>query len=109
MVRPTGQAAGEFGPQGEIGLAASLLEPAPNASVWRLLPNRWDFVAFPLLIGLMALLAIAYHESVMPIAALETHTKEQVHHSNLFHTILGIAGITTPLRDPARDLTQVMP
>ncbi len=35
MVRPTGQAAGEFGPQGEIGLAASLLEPAPNASVWR--------------------------------------------------------------------------
>ncbi|MCR4508436.1 DNA mismatch repair endonuclease MutL [Pseudomonas sp. 32.2.56] len=35
MVRPTGQAAGEFGPQGEIGLAASLLEPAPSASVWR--------------------------------------------------------------------------
>lgn len=35
MVRPTGQAAGEFGPQGEIGLAASLLEPAPAASVWR--------------------------------------------------------------------------
>ena len=41
------------------------------------------------------------------IAALETHAKEQVHHSNLFHTILGIAGITTPLRDPARDLTQI--
>ncbi|MDP3816335.1 DNA mismatch repair endonuclease MutL [Pseudomonas sp.] len=35
MVRPTGQAAGEFGPQGEIGLAASLLESAPSASVWR--------------------------------------------------------------------------
>jgi DNA mismatch repair protein MutL len=35
MIRPTGQAAGEFGPQGEIGLAASLLEPAPSASVWR--------------------------------------------------------------------------
>jgi DNA mismatch repair protein MutL len=35
MVRPSGQAAGEFGPQGEIGLAASLLEPAPSASVWR--------------------------------------------------------------------------
>ncbi|WP_339458997.1 DNA mismatch repair endonuclease MutL [Pseudomonas sp. EA_105y_Pfl2_R69] len=35
MVRPSGQAAGEFGPQGEIGLAASLLEPAPAASVWR--------------------------------------------------------------------------
>ena len=35
MVRPTGQAAGEFGPQGEIGLAASLLQPAPSTSVWR--------------------------------------------------------------------------
>ncbi len=35
MVRPSGQAAGEFGPQGEIGLAASLLEAAPAASVWR--------------------------------------------------------------------------
>jgi DNA mismatch repair protein MutL len=35
MVRPTGQAAGEFGPQGEIGLAASLLQSAPSASVWR--------------------------------------------------------------------------
>ena len=43
------------------------------------------------------------------IAALQAHTKEQVHHSNLFHTILGIAGITTPLRDPARDLTQIQP
>ncbi len=43
------------------------------------------------------------------IAALEGHTKEQVHHSNLFHTLLGIAGISTPLRDPARDLTQVQP
>lgn len=35
MVRPSGQAAGEFGPQGEIGLAASLLEPAPSAAAWR--------------------------------------------------------------------------
>ncbi|WP_405119091.1 DNA mismatch repair endonuclease MutL [Pseudomonas leptonychotis] len=35
MLRPTGQAAGEFGPQGEIGLAASLLQPAPSGSVWR--------------------------------------------------------------------------
>jgi NitT/TauT family transport system permease protein len=30
-------------------------------------------VAFPLLIGLMALLAVAYHESLEPIAALKTH------------------------------------
>jgi DNA mismatch repair protein MutL len=35
VMRPSGQAAGEFGPQGEIGLAASLLEATPAASVWR--------------------------------------------------------------------------
>jgi DNA mismatch repair protein MutL len=34
-VRATGPAAGEFGPQGEIGLAASVLERAPSESVWR--------------------------------------------------------------------------
>lgn len=34
MLRPTGQAAGEFGPQGEMGLAASVLE-RPADSVWR--------------------------------------------------------------------------
>ncbi|WP_165493606.1 DNA mismatch repair endonuclease MutL [Phytopseudomonas daroniae] len=34
MLRPTGQAAGEFGPQGEMGLAASVLE-RPVESVWR--------------------------------------------------------------------------
>ncbi|MBD9482728.1 DNA mismatch repair endonuclease MutL [Pseudomonas sp. PDM14] len=35
MVRPTGQAAGEFGPQGEMGLAANVLEVTPPTSVWR--------------------------------------------------------------------------
>ncbi|MBB1518066.1 DNA mismatch repair endonuclease MutL [Aquipseudomonas guryensis] len=36
MVRPSGQAAGEFGPQGEMGLAANMLEqPAAQGSVWR--------------------------------------------------------------------------
>ncbi|HSX71358.1 MAG TPA: DNA mismatch repair endonuclease MutL, partial [Pseudomonas sp.] len=36
IVRPSGQAAGEFGPQGEIGLAATVLErPAVESSVWR--------------------------------------------------------------------------
>ncbi|MGE8503477.1 MAG: DNA mismatch repair endonuclease MutL [Pseudomonas sp.] len=37
MVRPTGLAAGEFGPQGEMGLAASILEtPAPSMQpAWR--------------------------------------------------------------------------
>ncbi|WP_339515838.1 DNA mismatch repair endonuclease MutL [Pseudomonas sp. RL_15y_Pfl2_60] len=35
MVRPTGQAAGEFGPQGEMGLAANVLERPQADSVWR--------------------------------------------------------------------------
>lgn len=37
MVRPTGLAAGEFGPQGEMGLAASILEtPVPSVQpAWR--------------------------------------------------------------------------
>ncbi|MDG9929211.1 MULTISPECIES: DNA mismatch repair endonuclease MutL [unclassified Pseudomonas] len=35
IVRPTGIAAGEFGPQGEIGLAATVLERPAEASVWR--------------------------------------------------------------------------
>lgn len=37
MVRPTGLAAGEFGPQGEMGLAASILEtpPATAQPAWR--------------------------------------------------------------------------
>ncbi|WP_073266343.1 DNA mismatch repair endonuclease MutL [Phytopseudomonas punonensis] len=34
VLRPTGQAAGEFGPQGEMGLSASVLE-RPAESVWR--------------------------------------------------------------------------
>ena len=37
MVRPSGQAAGEFGPQGEMGLAASVLETPPTnpQPAWR--------------------------------------------------------------------------
>ena len=36
MVRPSGLAAGEFGPQGEMGLAAQVLEqPVAQVSVWR--------------------------------------------------------------------------
>ncbi|WP_263140952.1 DNA mismatch repair endonuclease MutL [Pseudomonas sp. RIT-PI-AD] len=35
MLRPSGQAAGEFGPQGEMGLAAALLETPPPSSDWR--------------------------------------------------------------------------
>ena len=36
VMRPTGQVAGEFGPQGEMGLAANILEqPAAPSSIWR--------------------------------------------------------------------------
>ncbi len=36
VMRPTGQMAGEFGPQGEMGLAANILEqPAAPSSIWR--------------------------------------------------------------------------
>ncbi len=44
----------------------------PHASAWRLLPNRWDFVAFPLIISLIAMLAIGYHEALAPITVLQT-------------------------------------
>ncbi len=40
------------------------------------------------------------------IARLREKTEQPVTHSHLFHTLLGIAGIETPVRDPKRDLTQ---
>jgi NitT/TauT family transport system permease protein len=43
-----------------------------NASAWRLMPNRWDFVAFPLIICLIALAAIGFHETMAPISTLTT-------------------------------------
>jgi len=43
-----------------------------NASAWRLLPNRWDFVAFPLIICLIAMAAIGFHETLAPISTLQT-------------------------------------
>ncbi len=43
-----------------------------NASAWRVLPNRWDFVAFPLIICVIAMAAIGFHETMAPIATLET-------------------------------------
>lgn len=48
------------------------LKQTVNASVRGLLPNRWDLVAFPLLIGLIAMAAIGYHQSMEPISALRT-------------------------------------
>jgi len=43
-----------------------------NASAWRLLPNRWDFVAFPLIICVLALTAVGFHETLAPISTLQT-------------------------------------
>ncbi|SAL39498.1 binding-protein-dependent transport system inner membrane protein [Caballeronia udeis] len=43
-----------------------------NASAWRLLPNRWDFVAFPLIICVLALTVVGFHETLAPISTLQT-------------------------------------
>ena len=48
------------------------LKRTANASVWRLLPNRWDFVAFPLIICLIAMAAIGVHQTMAPISTLKT-------------------------------------
>ncbi|CAD6508217.1 hypothetical protein LMG27952_00161 [Paraburkholderia hiiakae] len=48
------------------------LNRTANASAWRVLPNRWDFVAFPLMIGLIAMAAVGFHETMAPIATLKT-------------------------------------
>ncbi|KVL04817.1 ABC transporter permease [Burkholderia territorii] len=43
-----------------------------NASAWRVLPNRWDAVAFPLIIGILAMAVVGFHETMAPIATLQT-------------------------------------
>src|SRR6201747_400038 len=48
------------------------LNRTANTSAWRFLPNRWDFVAFPLIICLIAMAAIGFHETMAPIGALQT-------------------------------------
>ncbi|MBN3858862.1 ABC transporter permease subunit [Paraburkholderia sp. Ac-20340] len=48
------------------------LNRTANASAWRVLPNRWDFVAFPLIICLIAMAAVGFHETMAPIAVLKT-------------------------------------
>ncbi len=45
-----------------------------NASAWRVLPNRWDFVAFPLIICVIAMAAIGFHETMAPISTLQSQT-----------------------------------
>lgn len=46
---------------------------AVNASSRRLLPNGWDVVAFPLIICLIAMGAMGFHQTLQPIASLKTH------------------------------------
>ena len=48
------------------------LNRTANASAWRLAPNRWDFVAFPLIICAIAMAAIGFHQTMAPISTLKT-------------------------------------
>ncbi|SMG46075.1 ABC transporter permease [Paraburkholderia susongensis] len=48
------------------------LKRTANASAWRVLPNRWDFVAFPLIICIIAMTAIGFHETLAPMSTLQT-------------------------------------
>ncbi|MFT4068984.1 ABC transporter permease [Paraburkholderia sp.] len=48
------------------------LKRTANASAWRVLPNRWDFVAFPLIICIIAMAAIGFHETLAPMSTLQT-------------------------------------
>lgn len=43
-----------------------------NAANKRLLPNGWDVIAFPLIIGLIAMMAVGFQQSMLPITSLET-------------------------------------
>jgi len=43
-----------------------------NAANWRLLPNGWDVIAFPLIICLIAMIAVGFHQTMLPIASLKT-------------------------------------
>jgi hypothetical protein len=48
------------------------LKRTANASAWRLLPNGWDFVAFPLIICVIASVAIGFHQTLAPMSTLKT-------------------------------------
>jgi len=52
----------------------SIIPPSFNTSAWRLLPNRWDFIAFPLIICLIAMATLGYHQSMEPISVLKTQS-----------------------------------
>jgi NitT/TauT family transport system permease protein len=52
-------------------MALGFKTPTPYAAVWRLLPNRWDFVAFPLILGIIAMAAVGFHQTLAPISTLD--------------------------------------
>ncbi|NML32839.1 ABC transporter permease [Paraburkholderia antibiotica] len=48
------------------------LNRTANASAARLLPNGWDFVAFPLILCLIAMASIGFHQTLAPMSTLDT-------------------------------------
>ncbi|WP_215779595.1 ABC transporter permease subunit [Paludibacterium sp. B53371] len=49
-----------------------ILPPLFNASARRLLPNRWDVIAFPLILSLIVLGSTGFHETLAPMSTLKT-------------------------------------
>ncbi len=43
-----------------------------NVSAWRLRPNRWDFVAFPLILCVIAMAAVGFHQTLAPMSVLDS-------------------------------------
>jgi NitT/TauT family transport system permease protein len=48
------------------------LSRTANASAQRLLPNAWDFIAFPLIICLIAMATVGFHQTLAPMSTLKT-------------------------------------
>lgn len=49
-----------------------ILPPVINASARRLLPNRWDFVAFPLILCVIVLGSTGFRQTLAPLTTLQT-------------------------------------
>ncbi|CAB3768374.1 ABC transporter permease [Paraburkholderia solisilvae] len=47
--------------------------PTVHASVSRVMPNRWDFVAFPLIFCAIAMAASGLHQTLAPMSTLQDH------------------------------------
>src|ERR1700761_3756497 len=47
--------------------------PTVHASVSRVLPNRWDFIAFPLIFCAIAMAASGLHQTLAPMSTLRDH------------------------------------